>query len=517
MRLCIIVVSVVFVFISSFPCLNASEDTSQDKQNENYDRQIYYGDSLPYLFQETLHKNDDNRKIAYDTIIKKFHRDPNAIPIILRGIYDSNRMIAYNCALQLGNYKIQQAVGPLWACCLDQSLNEEIKYAAAKSLAKLGDEHIYMMLCGGLGSNNPRVRSLCNQGVKILSGRNPTNFGYKDPLEGAAWMPALTLPTRGCLEDAQVKAERWQAIVEYLEWLRAEKEHLYNKKFPQKQDPIGLWFDPGSKTYDLCNIHRMGDHYYFQRKSSHQQVKFAWLQEVPTSKDRRFRTINTVLNDEYYIIDSVGDLRFVNREGVIWTAKKYQFQRSQYYFHYDPLDESGNESGVRIHILGKPHMLIYTLTGKLQTHKHRLGLYHLAKDNNAYTEKDKTLEQRFNHLYEMSGDFVKPLALFYNPSKKDSNGRIRINFAFRDEYKPDLRVRFVVDLWDLNGSLLNSWESREFSDIRYEEKPGYIVRGRNRKVLDVYGESMTVDKAFAGRVEKIVITFENITPDESRN
>ncbi len=190
-----------------------------------------FGDeALPLILKGTKHDERMTREYCYEILRSKFQEHPRAIKRIIDGLKDDVSMISYPCAFHLGGTSSAEAKEALSACMRDKSGDSKTRYAAAKSLAQLGDDSVMAMLYVGLGSDDHYTRYLSNIGIKALTGRDLSDFGYASPWEGAFVSgPAVGRVKGQPIEKAKRSFERWQAIVGFLEWLKADRPRLFQK------------------------------------------------------------------------------------------------------------------------------------------------------------------------------------------------------------------------------------------------------------------------------------------------
>jgi hypothetical protein len=130
----------------------------------------------------------------------------------------------------LGENGIVKARKALKACIKDKSKDVKTLYAAAKSLAELGEQDVMVRLYTGLGSDDHYTRYLANIGIKALCERDLSDFGYEGPWEGASVLGPRVVRTQGHpIEKAKKRVGRWKAIVAFLKWLEKEKPELFKE------------------------------------------------------------------------------------------------------------------------------------------------------------------------------------------------------------------------------------------------------------------------------------------------
>ncbi len=186
--------------------------------------------ALPTILEGAKNEKRMVREHCYEILRSKFPKHEKSIQAIIDGLNDNDPRISYLCALHLGAHHIAKAKKALETCVKDKSKGDRTRYAAAKSLAELGDQEVTAMLYKGLGSEDYYTRSLSNIGIKALSGKDLTDFGYEGPGEGAWIISGVEALGEGqVIEKAKRRVRRWQAIVLFLEWLKKEKPELFKR------------------------------------------------------------------------------------------------------------------------------------------------------------------------------------------------------------------------------------------------------------------------------------------------
>ncbi|MHC4398414.1 MAG: M56 family metallopeptidase [Planctomycetota bacterium] len=188
--------------------------------------------ALPLVIEEAKHgKSDYLRRECYFLLMDPFAGHPKAIEtLISHGLKDHYRRISYNCAYHLGTQKAEGAIEALRAAMRDPETPIYARYAAAKSLAELGQTDCIRMIYEGLGSDSYNLRSMSNTGAKALTGKDLTAFDYPGPTEGAEVIrgQTLMLPFQP-ITCAEWKARRFRAIADWSAWLKQEHPKLYEE------------------------------------------------------------------------------------------------------------------------------------------------------------------------------------------------------------------------------------------------------------------------------------------------
>lgn len=169
------------------------------------------------------------REIGFRLLYEKFMSEESAVNTIIKsGLKDSDSTIKYNCALYLGEKKIERASDDLKQLMIKSSRDSWEFMAAAKSLAELGDKSIARQLYFGLTSDWALMRQMASQGFKALVGKEVTDFGGYDWKEGAyfsgggEWRTAIDT-----CQDSKNKAARYTAISSLCEWIKKERPDVY--------------------------------------------------------------------------------------------------------------------------------------------------------------------------------------------------------------------------------------------------------------------------------------------------
>ena len=182
--------------------------------------------ALPRLLEGTKYTDSSVRQICLQMLRDHFRGDPKTFAASLNGLKDSNAGIAYECAFFLGKAGNKAAVKPLRE--LLKHRDDMQRYAAAKSLAELGDKDVIVTLYWGLGDDNYMPRMLCNVGIKALTGKDLNDFHY-DYGEGACvsggneYKDVYPDP----IKYAELRVSRFQAMANFCRWLRDDNPQLF--------------------------------------------------------------------------------------------------------------------------------------------------------------------------------------------------------------------------------------------------------------------------------------------------
>ena len=184
-------------------------------------------DAIPRLLEGFRSKDYQVQTECLQRLVDRFADDPAVFAAILAGLNDRNTGIKYTCAFYLGKIGNKAAIQPLrklltdhdaWPC-----------YAAAKSLAQLGekDRGVLTALYLGLGNDRYMIRMMSNAGVRAITGKDLNDFKY-DWGEGAAVSGGNEyIGELRPIHDAELRASRFQAVARFCRWLKKEKPELY--------------------------------------------------------------------------------------------------------------------------------------------------------------------------------------------------------------------------------------------------------------------------------------------------
>ncbi len=184
---------------------------------------------LPFLLEGTKRKSATIRLQCYNTLAKKFPKNPESTKAVIAGLDDSDSSVSYSCAFSLGTNRIAEAKDALIAFRKDTRNGKSGRFAAAKSLAELGHKEIIVILFVGLGSDIHSRRYLSNIGVKALCGKDLTDFGYEGPYEGDFVSGGVFRGYGHPIEKAKKRLDRCRAVVDFAVWLKKEKPDIFKE------------------------------------------------------------------------------------------------------------------------------------------------------------------------------------------------------------------------------------------------------------------------------------------------
>lgn len=174
------------------------------------------------------HEDDKVREQCYDILRDTFaDRERVREAIANHGLEDANPRVQYTSAFFLGEQKVYSAHRLLRAVMERDEVSDLTRYTAAKSLGELGELDVIKVLYEGLGNDSIMIRYVSGRGVKGLTGRDLTDFGY-DYLEGGMLSGGEELRTTGQpVRDAENRAKRFEAIAAFGRWLREARPDIY--------------------------------------------------------------------------------------------------------------------------------------------------------------------------------------------------------------------------------------------------------------------------------------------------
>jgi hypothetical protein len=181
------------------------------------------------------YEKEQVRRYCYELLMQKFADNERARATIMNdGLADKNDSIRYMCAFFLGEHKVYSAFRRLKNLMEDEPLESLSRYAAAKSLAELGESGVIEVLYEAAGNNYFMPRYLSNLGLKALTGKDLNDFEGYDYHEGAFVSGGRELiMQRRPIEDSERRAKRFLAIAAYCRWLKEAKPEIYKHLAPK--------------------------------------------------------------------------------------------------------------------------------------------------------------------------------------------------------------------------------------------------------------------------------------------
>ncbi len=196
---------------------------------------VALGEPVVRTLQRELATIDDARvrRACYDILCASFAQDERTPAILVAGLGDKDDGIRYVTAFQLGTLKAYAAHRQLQVVADDTKESTDVRLAAAKSLAELGESHSLRLLYQGATADRYMERYMASIGLKALSGKNLDDFGGYSYAEGCFVSSGLEISVPfDALQEAERKANRFAAAVAYFGWLKAERPDLYKHLTP---------------------------------------------------------------------------------------------------------------------------------------------------------------------------------------------------------------------------------------------------------------------------------------------
>lgn len=180
------------------------------------------------------HEPTHVRDACYDLVIRHFGDRPLARERVGHdGLSDPDAGIRYRCAFHSGPLRLYGAHRRLRRLMKDEQENDRTRYAAAKSLAELGEIEVIGFLVKGMQSDSFYPRYLANLGAKAMCGKNLNDCGDYDYSEGAfvSGPGEYQILHPYPVAVHTTLAQRHRAIAEFLAWLEEARpdvfKHLY--------------------------------------------------------------------------------------------------------------------------------------------------------------------------------------------------------------------------------------------------------------------------------------------------
>lgn len=182
-----------------------------------------------YLLEQ---EPDDHRRHTdvFYHLRTQFPDDSRLRDYVLRsGLNSPNPAIRYESQFHAGTQHWQAATPVLWEQMTNRKETEWTRFVAAKSLGEMGDTRALRTLIEAVQNERYMPRHFGNIGLKALCGKNLTDFDYEYG-EGAfvsgGVEARLINPDPLC--EADLKAKRFTAVRNFLQWLQTEKPELYD-------------------------------------------------------------------------------------------------------------------------------------------------------------------------------------------------------------------------------------------------------------------------------------------------
>ncbi len=212
----------------AFSALESASDWRQRRDAAK--RLVELGDSALSAIRRGAkdHTAKEVREHCFTLLIEHFPADEQAREVMFeQGLSDNLPRIRYICAFSLGDLKVHEAHRRLRHVMDDPAEDELTRYAAAKSLAQLGEQDVIAFLYDGLGSDHYMYRYVSNLGIEALSGKDLNDFDY-DYSEGVFVSGGVEAKgPRRPIEDNEARVSRYRAMVSYFRWLRDAHPELF--------------------------------------------------------------------------------------------------------------------------------------------------------------------------------------------------------------------------------------------------------------------------------------------------
>jgi hypothetical protein len=191
------------------------------------------GDKVLSVIQEGAehHEKARVRRACYKLLTHEFARNPWALPTVIRaGLSDKDEWIRYENVFQLGELKAYDSFRDLRRTLTKSEGNSTLRFAAAKSLAQLGeaDAEILRTLFEAVTHEGYMARMMGNRGLKALTGKNLDDFAGYQFGEGAFVSGGKeAIGTFDAVRVSETRAKRYAAAEAYFKWLQKERPDLY--------------------------------------------------------------------------------------------------------------------------------------------------------------------------------------------------------------------------------------------------------------------------------------------------
>lgn len=186
----------------------------------------------PIFRQAKRHEDEKVRLWCYELLTTHFAEEAKEF-IAEKGLSDKSHRIRYHCVWHCGEAEIFGAHRTLRRLMQDEHQPSDIRNAATKSLAELGEADVFKMLVEMMSSDSYMPRHMGNIGAKALTGKNLNDFNDYSYSEGAFVSGGVEVvmlnPYPPAVHDRFAK--RHQALADYCRWLEQAKpevfKHLY--------------------------------------------------------------------------------------------------------------------------------------------------------------------------------------------------------------------------------------------------------------------------------------------------
>jgi hypothetical protein len=180
------------------------------------------------------HEKERVREACYELLTTVFaENEPAWETAANSGLSDASDRIRYMCAFRLGEHRVHAAHRRLRIVLDDPASEEYLRFAAAKSLAELGEADVLPMLYDMITSDWCMPRMMGNLGLQGLTGKMLNDFENYHYSEGAFVSGGVEARSGfDAVEHAERTANRYSAVAAYFRWLQAERPELYKHVKP---------------------------------------------------------------------------------------------------------------------------------------------------------------------------------------------------------------------------------------------------------------------------------------------
>jgi hypothetical protein len=179
-------------------------------------------------------KNDDaDVRLRCFELLTEHYAKSSEEAIAHDGLMDESVAVRYHCAWHSGDLKLYGAHRRLRGLMEDAKQPPNVRHAATKSLAQLGEANVIGMLVKMMESDSYMPRYMGNLGAKALTGKDLNEFGGYDYGEGAFVSGGLEYMflNEHPADRHEKLAKRHGAIAAYCKWLEQDQpaifKHLY--------------------------------------------------------------------------------------------------------------------------------------------------------------------------------------------------------------------------------------------------------------------------------------------------
>ena len=182
------------------------------------------------------HENARVRLTCYRLLTSAFAKSERVLEFIANnGLADADSQIRYVSAFSLGERRFFPAHRRLRLAMEREDASDWELYAAAKSLAELGEADVLLVLYEAIESDWYMHRYMGNLGLKGLTGKDLNDFDRYDFSEGAFVSGGReAVPAFDAIAQSERRAKRYGAMTAYFKWLKTERPEVYKHVEPTK-------------------------------------------------------------------------------------------------------------------------------------------------------------------------------------------------------------------------------------------------------------------------------------------